>query len=514
MARRKRSPQTSTMRTLPAPLGGWNARDSLVAMKPTDAITLDNWFVDQTGDLRTRGGRTEHASGLGSAVHTLMTYQASVSDPARMFAVAGGSIFNVTNLGAVGAAVVTGLTSPYVESCTMTVLGGAYLFIGNGVDAPKSFNGTTWSAYAPTGTGLTLTKLTSPTVLVNRLWWIEKGTLTAWFGDPGAIGGTLTSFPMGSIFQSGGELIAMASWTRDGGNGPDDYTVFISSTGEALIYEGQNPTSPTTWAKVGIFKLNPPLGRRCTMKAGADLAVLTTNGAVLLSQVLDSNVSGQSAVAVTNKILGAFINASRATQEAAGWQIIEYPQQGLVFVNVPAQPGVEYHQYVLTTAKGTWGRFKAMNGTCWVLFNGKLFQGGLDGKVYRYDPDMETDDGRQIEAFVQTAFSDLGTPQNKKFEMCKPLMQGPVGYAPRVSLRLNYDVSPPLAQAVGAFGDGPTWDQWQWDVQYWGVTRVPTTQWMPLSGIGQRMSIAFRVTTEVALTFNSADIQYQVGGGL
>jgi len=516
MARRKISSPTVKLHPLPAPLGGWNARDSVAAMKPTDAISLDNWFLDQMGDLRTRGGRTQHATGLGNEVATLLVYNPP-ADLSRLFAVAGDKIFTVTNPGGVGTAVVTGLTSSHLESCTITALGGTYLLFGNGVDAPRIYDGTTWGNYTATaaaGLTLTVSKLNSPTLMVNRLWWIEKGTLTAWYGDTASIGGagTLKSFPMGAVFQEGGELVAMATWTRDGGSGPDDYTVFLSSKGEVVIYQGDNPSSVDSWAKVGVFGLAPPLGRRCFMKAGADLAVLTTSGIVLLSQVLDSNVSGQSSVAVTNKIRGAFINAARAAISAHGWQLIEYPAQGLIFVNVPAQPGVEYHQYVLTADKGTWARFKGMNGSCWALFNGSLYQGGLDGKVYRYDPDMETDDGKPIEAFVQTAFSDFGTPQTKQFLMCRPLMQGPYGYAPRISLRLEYDVSPPLAQAVGANGDGPTWDEWQWDLQFWGVTRVPTTEWTMLSGMGQRASIAFRVTTEVALTFNSADITYQIGG--
>ena len=29
---------------IPAPVGGWNARDSLDAMPPTDAIKLVNWI--------------------------------------------------------------------------------------------------------------------------------------------------------------------------------------------------------------------------------------------------------------------------------------------------------------------------------------------------------------------------------------------------------------------------------------------------------------------------------------
>src|SRR3990167_5059306 len=36
--------QTSTGRTIPAPVGGWNARDSIAEMPPTDAAVLTNLF--------------------------------------------------------------------------------------------------------------------------------------------------------------------------------------------------------------------------------------------------------------------------------------------------------------------------------------------------------------------------------------------------------------------------------------------------------------------------------------
>ena len=39
--------------TVTAPIGGWNARDPLAEMKPTDAVILDNWFCTPT-ELKVR----------------------------------------------------------------------------------------------------------------------------------------------------------------------------------------------------------------------------------------------------------------------------------------------------------------------------------------------------------------------------------------------------------------------------------------------------------------------------
>jgi hypothetical protein len=46
---------TATTASIPSPIGGWNARDSLAAMAPTDAVQLVNWFPTPT-DVTMRSG--------------------------------------------------------------------------------------------------------------------------------------------------------------------------------------------------------------------------------------------------------------------------------------------------------------------------------------------------------------------------------------------------------------------------------------------------------------------------
>ena len=46
---------TAQTASVPAPIGGWNARDSLAAMSPTDAVQLVNWFPTPTDVTMRRG---------------------------------------------------------------------------------------------------------------------------------------------------------------------------------------------------------------------------------------------------------------------------------------------------------------------------------------------------------------------------------------------------------------------------------------------------------------------------
>ena len=90
--------------SLPAPIGGWNARDSLAAMAPTDAVTLTNLFPTQSNCVL-RGGSTNWATGMSGVVETIMTYYGALTS--KLFAIdaTGKKIYDVTSQGAVGAPV-------------------------------------------------------------------------------------------------------------------------------------------------------------------------------------------------------------------------------------------------------------------------------------------------------------------------------------------------------------------------------------------------------------------------
>ena len=57
--------------SLPAPVGGWNDRDSIADMKPTDAVIMKN-FWPQTDSVGVRDGWVDHATGLPGLIESLM----------------------------------------------------------------------------------------------------------------------------------------------------------------------------------------------------------------------------------------------------------------------------------------------------------------------------------------------------------------------------------------------------------------------------------------------------------
>ena len=148
--------RTAATASLSAPLGGWNARDSLAEMSPLDAVTLENWFPTPS-DVTLRKGYTEHSTGLPSAqIDSLMNYAGPTGQ--KLFAAVGSAIYDVTSSTAVSQ--VTGLGSDRFQHVNISTAGGQFLVACNGVDAVQVYNGTYWFSIATTGTGQTISTIT------------------------------------------------------------------------------------------------------------------------------------------------------------------------------------------------------------------------------------------------------------------------------------------------------------------------------------------------------------------
>jgi hypothetical protein len=150
--------RTSKIRTgsIPAPVGGLNARDSIADMKPTDAVIMDNW-VPGTTSVSIRNGYMAWVTGFANPVESLLTYQSATT--AKMFAASGTSIYDVTISGAVGAAVVTGLSNARWQFANFGTPGGQFMYAVNGLNKPLLYDGSTWTPI-DNGTGATISSIT------------------------------------------------------------------------------------------------------------------------------------------------------------------------------------------------------------------------------------------------------------------------------------------------------------------------------------------------------------------
>ena len=112
-------------KTIPAPVGGLNAYDSLVAMPPTDAVELKNWWPQPYGCTVRRGYR-EWATGLGGLIETLGVYS-SQDGTQKLFAWTGAKLFDVTANAPVGDPLLDDLLGASWETIQMANAAGNHL---------------------------------------------------------------------------------------------------------------------------------------------------------------------------------------------------------------------------------------------------------------------------------------------------------------------------------------------------------------------------------------------------
>lgn len=500
--------QTSTIRGIKAPFGGWNASDDVTDMPEEDAIVLDN-LIPGDGSVALRKGIASHATGLGAAVRSLMEWNAAGST-AKLFGATASAIYDVTSAGAVGAAAVSSLSNGNWQSVNFQTAGGNFLVLANGADSVRNYDGSSWTT--PSITGVTSSTLATVTVHQSRLWFCQVDTLKVWYLPTLSIAGAATAIDLRGLATRGGHVVNMASWTRDSGSGIDDIAVFITSRGEIILFQGSDPSSAATWSKIGTFKVAEPIGRNCFIKVGGDVGILTTQGLVPLAGVLARAEAAQANIAITDKIRNAFTSAYNDAGTANGWQVIEYPREKLLIINVPITEATEQMQFVMNALNGKWCRFTGIDAGCWSLLNTELYLGGNDGTVYKYTG--TTDAGTAITAKAVSAFSMLGTPVTKNLRRVLPLFFGPSGYRPQVGSRLDYGDDETLSPAVTYDTSGTAWDEGSWDSASWAPPDRVNKQWQAFLGECVAMAFVVAIESQDAMTYHGAKVEFEVGDHL
>lgn len=474
---------------LPAPYGGWNARDAWTVMQEHDAILLDNWFPE-SGNVRVRGGYAEHATGVGSgAVETLMAYRSGTT--VKLLAASSNNIFDVTAAGAGTALTGGGFSNGRWQYVNMD----GKLGMVNGQNTPQTYNGSAIS-------GMTIAEIPTPNLTVASLVGIHAhksrsyfwaNTADFYYSDIDTLGGDVTKFPLSRVTHKGGRLVAMATWTRDGGTGMDDLAVFLMSSGEVIVYSGSDPGDPADWSLVGRFELGAPLGVRALDKVGGDIIVATQDGYQPLSNALPGGRSAQRAN-VSDKISLAVRDQIRSSGAEFGWQVLHYPRGRYLLVNVPTTDSTICYQHVVNLDEGSWCRFTGQNAKSWVVHEDELYFGAADGGVV-YKADTGTDDdGTDIVATAHQAYSFLrGRGIRKNLSAVRMTFEArgtvPVQLAVDADFKTRTTFPDPVTFGTGS--DGHPWGS-PWGSP-WG-TGVRTRQGtLVRGGIGDAFSLRLRV---------------------
>lgn len=506
----------SASNAVPAPIGGWNTRDSIAAMPMTDATIMDNFFPDSTS-VRLRKGATTHKTGFASRVKSLLAYSPVVGANSKLFGCTDSGIFDATTAGAVGASVTT-LTAGYGQYLNFKTAAGSYLEFVNGVDNLKLYDGSTWTTVtgvsSPAITGLATTELVHIHNFKRRIWFVQKDSMSAWYLPVDSIAGALTEFPVGQYFKRGGYLMALTTWTVDGGEGQDDYLVFISSEGEVAVFQGTDPNDANLFGIVGVFYIGEPIGRRCFAKFGGDVLLICRQGIFPLTKALQ-NASIDRTIALSDKIAPSFKESAIAYADNEGWQIIPFPREGAVVVGIPVDVGTQYFQYVMNSITFSWCRFTGWEANCWEIFNGELY-GGTNTGVSKFW-DGVSDFGNNIVGNCDTSPNYFESRvSNKHVKLVRPVLQ--TDQQIQIAYGIKTDFGSSADYSVVQLGTSQTsvWDVSNWDQAMWASEPELLHQWASVPvDVGFALSFSLRVSSKTSVVeWFSTDYIYESGGVL
>lgn len=477
--------QRSIAKQITAPVRGVNAKESFDKMKDGDAVSLCNWFSRESY-IETRLGSEDFStmSATTGSVLTLAEYHSGATQ--KFIACGSGRIDDITSGTAVNKA--TGLS----ENRWQYENFGGKLFMVNGTDAPRDYDGTTLASTA--WTGPTIADLIDVTAFKARLYFVEKDSQSFWYGGNQAITGALTEFDLGLVGNFRGNLVTIKAITQDGGDGIDDLFAAIFSEGDVVIYQGSDPGS--NFFQVGTFKIGRPIGQRCAERIGSDVGVITEDGYILLTEVLPFG-RVRSDKDFSDGYEREVDEATKNFKSNIGWEIEMYPAGSKIFINIP-KSSTSSLQHVVNTNTKAWTAFEyPQTPETWGVYNGDIYFGSASGKIYKAETGT-SDDGTAITATAQDGWNYLGNRTNtKRFLDARPIFQLEADATVSTSLLVDFEVDPEFSPlTLDVQGDGnAVWNEAVWDVDTWGGAEQTAQDWATLTGVGYACSLGFKVTS-------------------
>ena len=527
---------------IPAPTGGINAVDPASGIPPSDCVYAWNVIPDEFG-LRARTGYREWVTGITGAadnrVSSVLTFRGSAASGTadKLFACTSSGIWDVSASTA-APAVSIAFAQPqsgagFVQAAGMVTTAGHFLAACDEVNGYHVYTESTaaWAKVAQGGGAAQVDNVDPatfvfPVVHKRRLWFVKRDTAEGWYLAAGAVYGAATKFDFGQQFPHGGHLVGLWSWTYDGGAGPDDLLVAVSSSGDVAIYQGTNPADASAWGIKGVWYVGGvPSGRRIATDRGGELMLATVLGMLPLSRLVIAGATGETpdqAAFVSRKIAPLFAGLVNTYGDAAGWSVLVHPADNALLVTVPTSGGqAATTQLALSLVTGGWFQYRALPIVSGAVWGNELYFGTADGRVCRavgWVDDLKLGSSTDWDAIawsVLTAYQNLGSARQKQIQSMRPiLMSGTPNASIQATARYNYQTSEPAAPIGNGGGGAGAWGTALWGSAVWGTDYSTTQPVQGATGIGREVAIALRGNAISRTTLVGVDVLFSQGGPL
>ena len=468
------------------------------------------------------------------AVNTVINY-AALDGTEELFVAAGDAIWDCTYTTNLPNDVVPSFPASYVSYAQLTNSGNAYLVCCSTSTStdPTFYNGVSWDTFSevvgPTlpgeVDGVDPALWSHVKLYKRRLWFVQRDSLTAWYLPVDAMGGTAVAFPLDGVFQKGGYLYEVATWSFNANDGLAQKLVFRSSMGEIAVYSGDDPDAapdePGAFQLEALYYVSPPVGDKSSAVLGGDLIMLTRLGVVSMNALANGTLQESAYDAAVTRNISKTLAALVRTSEPEKWEIDALGQYNGVLVTIPG-PSTPI-QYFLNTLNGAWSMLD-LPASCFGQTKANTYVGTADGRLLEYgtvsqdNVALDGQGGQAIRAYMFSAFNDYGQPELlKSMKFVRPFIQGTASdilFA--LDVRMDYDVSQYLVNPddPGFITAASYFDSALWDTALWSRLNTTITPWVGVSGLGYAAAVVFRVATQSQLTLSAYQVVFEPGASI
>lgn len=458
---------------IPAPILGMNTRDGVSSLDPREARLIENMVPDD-GKLVIRGGKTTHQTiGSGSSTGSCFTHE-GVSDDVLLVA-SDGKIFDATGTPSQLASGFSLNTWSFAQFDDTTIA-------VNGTDTPWAYtsSGGFDSTTGFSGSGLTIANLRTVSVVGIRLWFTEEASADVWYGDVNAITGTLTKFQLAQETK-GGYCVGVYPFR--------EYTTFLMSTGEIVIYAG-DPGS--NFSLAGSYDSPKPVGYDPAVLVGGDLVIMTVNGPIPLEYITSGVAFDTKALQSWGKIAPSWVKDWKTCGSLSPWNAAYL--NGLVIFNVPTDSTTS-KQWVFNTRVKGWSQWTNLNASQFTELGGTIYFGAKDDNVV-FTNTGGTDGVDPIVATIRGGFVyPFESQVNGQFTLARLNINATNAVTAQIQVDVDFNESgisaPAVIVAIG--GSGPWGEPWG---SPWGSEGAPQLRWHKVKGYGRAVAPVARFSSQ------------------
>ena len=378
------------------------------------AVVCDNFWPTATG-IEPRGGTRriwslpdgEAASGLFSHPGNTPTH----------FAVTAQAIYRLE--GGAGNARVRPVQRGWHGAGFSRVLlrntGGAHTLLVNGRDPALLYDGSKWHRAGEEGftfSGIETSRLSHVFAYRDRLFFIEKDSLTFWYLPLAHRSGALERFPLDARFAAGGSLMTGAVWSSDSGAGLDDRIVFVTDRGEVAVYSGSDPGNAANWQSVGVYDMGTPLARNAHLNVGGELVLATQAGMIPLSDAVARDKTRLRLASLSAAIDDDW-RSEAALASGKRWNFIKWPRANMALIAPPRRGLATPFLWAVNMHTQAFTRFTGWHIEAFGLLDDHLYYADHQGHIYQCDIGGR-DDGTPFECRACLKFDQLSMPGRTK----------------------------------------------------------------------------------------------------